>query len=79
MRFEYRLYLIGDDGRITMRHSYSAHDDLDALEHAKELCRKDEIEVWQSTRFVARVKPDGTASFVTTNGPHVDKGERAGH
>jgi len=61
---EYKLYCIGSDGRIAMRHDYHAADDLDSLDRATELCGEYEIEIWQGERFVARVTKAGTASLV---------------
>jgi len=60
---EYKLYCIESDGRVAMRHDYCASDDLSSLDRAKELCGEYEIEVWQGSRFVARVTKDGTASL----------------
>ena len=69
---DYKLYVIGDDGHIVNRHDYPAKDDLGALQRAKELCAKNEIEVWEGARFIARVAVGGGASMVPTNGPHKD-------
>ena len=68
---EYKLYCIGSDGRVAMRHDYSARDDLASLERAKELCGEYEIEVWHGSRFVARVTKDGTASLIEQNAQSV--------
>jgi hypothetical protein len=41
----------------------------EALEKARELCGKYEVEVWQGTRIAARLAKDGTASRQPETGP----------
>jgi hypothetical protein len=72
MTIDYKLYCIGEDGHIDKRHDYFAPDDLAALERAREICGPHEVEVWEGSRFVTRVKADGTASEVTPKGSRAD-------
>jgi hypothetical protein len=60
---EYKLYCMGNDGRIEKRHDIYANDDLDALDRARELCAEYEIEIWQGSQLLTRVAKDGTASW----------------
>ena len=48
----YRLY----DGRSAAKWSVECRDDLDALTAAKKVSGPQALEVWEGTRFVARVK-----------------------
>jgi hypothetical protein len=66
---EYRIYCVDDQNRIVSRHDAVVADDLAALEKAKELCEKYEVEVWERERFVTRVAKDGTASLKPVSGP----------
>jgi hypothetical protein len=58
----YRIYCIGNDNKIISGHDFDVKDDIAAFDKAKELCGESEVEVWQGTRFVARLARDGTAS-----------------
>jgi len=60
---DYKLYCVDSAGHIVSRHDHNARDDLAALDRAKELCGEYEIEVWEGSRFAARVAKDGTASL----------------
>lgn len=53
---EYKLYSIDRTGHVISRRDFVAHDDLAALLEAEQSCAKNEIEVWQGARRVARVK-----------------------
>ena len=64
---EYKLYGIGSDGHVLWRHDCFALDDLDSLDHARELGGIYEIEIWQGARFVARMTKDGTASLAQSS------------
>lgn len=66
---EYHIYCVDDGNHIVSRHDVSVEDDLAALEKAKELCEKYEVEVWEQTRLVTRVATDGTASLEPPLGP----------
>jgi hypothetical protein len=66
----YSFCYIRPDEHVQSREDYDAPDDLGALMLAQQLCDPEEVEVWQGTRFVARVAVDGTASHVTPSGPH---------
>jgi hypothetical protein len=52
----YRFYRCRRDGSIAGAENYDCDDDLGALERARSMARESAIEVWQSTRYVARVK-----------------------
>ena len=57
---EYRFYLIGSDGHITAAPiERRLTDDSAAMAQAKQLVNGCDVEVWQSTRMVAYVTPDG--------------------
>ena len=59
---EYRSYFIGIDGHRFIRiadFSTSHSDDTAALAAAKRLLHQHEIELWDRSRLVARLVPDG--------------------
>ena len=56
----YRLYCIGDDGRIADQQEHEAYDDLAALDRARAICvNYHSVEVWTDNRFVANMGSDG--------------------
>jgi hypothetical protein len=61
---QYHLYWIDEANRVTARYFFAEPDDVAALDSATKLCTetRNEIEVWQGPRFVARLAQDGTAS-----------------
>ena len=67
---EYRLYCIGNDGRVENRHDVYENDDLGALDRARALCHAYDVEIWQDDQLITRVAKDGTASWKLTSGPH---------
>lgn len=52
----YRFYSLGWNNRIVSAQDIDCRDDLDALEAGERASRDSAIEIWQGTRFVARVK-----------------------
>ncbi len=61
----YRIYCIEDDNTVISGKNFDAKDDIAAFAKSRELCGQNEIEVWQNTRFVARLSKDGTVSSRT--------------
>jgi hypothetical protein len=53
---EYTLYSVDDVGHVMSHRLLVARDDLAALEEAEKSCERHDIEVWEGTRRVARVK-----------------------
>ena len=59
---DYRAYILGIDGHrfIRVEDFLSNHlDDAAALNAAKQLTDKHDVEVWDCGRLVARLSPDG--------------------
>jgi hypothetical protein len=66
---KYHIYCVDDSNHIVSRHDAVVKDDLSAMEKAKTLCTKYEVEVWEQARFVTRLAKDGTASPKLPSGP----------
>lgn len=58
----YRIYLIDTDNHIASALDYEGPDDLAALDNANRLRQSRAAEIWQSTRLVARITPQGEAA-----------------
>lgn len=60
----YKIFSVDDSNRIVGRHYRPLRDDISAFEVASRLSAKTgcDVEVWNGSRFVARVRHDGTAS-----------------
>lgn len=58
---EYRLYRMDDITQRIVSSELVARDDLDALTAAEKICDESPVEIWQGTRYVARVKQGNTA------------------
>jgi hypothetical protein len=58
----YQLYVLDDGGHIQSRTDDQFDGDFAAIERATTLKKDREIEVWQYTRYVARVRPQGDAA-----------------
>ena len=59
---DYRVYILGIDGHrfVRVKEFLSDQpDDVAALNAAKQLTDKHEVEVWDCARLVARLSPDG--------------------
>ena len=59
---DYRVYILGIDGHrfVRVKEFLNDHpDDAAALNAAKQLTDKHEVEVWDCARLVARLSPDG--------------------
>ncbi len=57
----YRFYFLDGTGHIVRAQEFDAADDVAALEAAQKLCGDGAMEVWDGTRCVARIGPDGRA------------------
>jgi hypothetical protein len=61
---DYRAYILGIDGHRYIRVEEFLHDHSDdaaAVNAAKQLSDKHDVEVWDCGRLVARLSPDGEA------------------
>jgi hypothetical protein len=58
----YRLYFLDEAGRVFKGQDCDAVDDLTALEIAISLSKDHAIEIWQSTRRVAKLQRGGDAA-----------------
>lgn len=52
----YRINCLDSHGHITLAQEVACRDDLDALAEAERLCEHNDVEVWDQSRLVARVK-----------------------
>jgi hypothetical protein len=52
----YRAYLLDDDDHIVKRQDFEAANDTAALETARQYVDGHDVEVWQSTRILSRLK-----------------------
>lgn len=50
---EYRVFVIGPDGHVMLRHDFSAVDDDAAKVYAKRYVDGHDVEVWQRERQIA--------------------------
>lgn len=57
----YRFYFLDENGHITKGLDHQARDDVSALEAAIALAAEQTIEIWQSTRRVAKLLKGGNA------------------
>ncbi|MCP1768440.1 MULTISPECIES: hypothetical protein [Bradyrhizobium] len=55
---EYRVYVIGEDGHISLRLDLVCANDDAAKERAKELADDRVLELWQFDREIETFKPD---------------------
>jgi hypothetical protein len=53
---EYRAHVIGDDGHFERFDGFVASDDEAALQHAKQLLDRHDIELWSGGRFIKRLE-----------------------
>lgn len=51
---EYRVYLVGSDGRFISSVSLECADDTEATEQAKQLVDAHDVELWQRARKIAQ-------------------------
>jgi len=70
-RVEYHVVCVDDSNQSLVHHYSYLRDDLSALDLAAKLSAKTEweVEIWEGSRFVARVKRDGTASYQSASLP----------
>jgi hypothetical protein len=54
----YRVYTLDPAGRIFLAQNVQCRDDLEALDWAEKAAGHDDLEVWDGSRLVARVKPE---------------------
>jgi hypothetical protein len=52
--------LVDADNRVVGLHTLSCRDDIAARAKAKPLCAQHDIEIWEGSRRVARLRRDGT-------------------
>ena len=57
----YDIYRLYDGARTAIKRSVECRDDLDALAAAKKESPEQVVEVWEGSRFVARVKENDAA------------------
>ena len=77
---DYRAYILDIDGHHFIRSkefSSDYKDDAAALEAAKQLTVKHDIEVWDSARLVARLSPGGAVALSPGLVPSLDFAQRA--
>jgi hypothetical protein len=55
---EYRAYTVGHDGHFTGFEPLVCADDAEAIEKAKRLVEKHDVELWSGDRIVIRLRPD---------------------
>ncbi|RZN30541.1 hypothetical protein CWO90_19920 [Bradyrhizobium sp. Leo121] len=53
---EYRIFVLGRDGRIMDRHEFLAPDDNAAQERAKQMVDGHDIELWERARKIAELR-----------------------
>jgi hypothetical protein len=53
---DYRAYILDDEGRIIGVHELDCADDDEAKQKAAQLLDRQDLEVWQRARMVARLK-----------------------
>ena len=58
---DYRIYILDPTGHIYLRYDFRGRDDLAAFDESKKYSVKQSVEIWQGTRQVARIDPDGEA------------------
>jgi hypothetical protein len=59
---DYRIYILDPTGHIYLRYDFVGRDDLAAFDESKKYSVKQSVEIWQGTRQVARIDPDGQAA-----------------
>jgi hypothetical protein len=52
--------LVDADNRVVGLHTIACKDDIAARARAKPLCAQHDIEIWEGSRRVARLRKDGT-------------------
>ena len=63
---QYKICSLDPVGRIEFAHDIHCRDDLDALAEGERICTKNDVEIWQGARLVARVK-QGNAPLSATD------------
>ena len=53
---DYRAFVIGEDGHVSLRHEFSCATDDDAREYAKQLVDGHDVELWQLDRRIETFK-----------------------
>jgi hypothetical protein len=56
---EYRVYKLGQDGRIFGYEPLVCADDAEAIKRAKAILKDNDLELWSGTRFVAKLPGTG--------------------
>jgi len=52
---EYRIYTIGDDGRVWSAEDIEYRNDQDAIQKAHRIIRRNDVELWRQGRLIARL------------------------
>jgi hypothetical protein len=66
---DYRIYEIGQDGRIVrLLAELTLYNDVTAIAYAEQLATVEEIEIWEGKRLVAERLTDARVSFHASTG-----------
>ena len=52
---DYKIYVLDRQEHIVLAYDFKGPDDTSALEESKKHSDKTALEIWESTRFVARI------------------------
>lgn len=55
--FDYRIYFLGANGRISRAVAFACEDDAEAIELARQHTHEHAMELWQQARMVQRFEP----------------------
>ena len=69
---EYRIYILGRDGRINLAYTFVAADDDETIEEANKYSANHTVEIWQRNRLVNRIAIDGTAVAISYGIPRAN-------
>ena len=58
---DYRIYLLDSAGEAFLRYDFQGPGDLAAFEESKKYSEKQNVEIWQGVRQVARIDEEGHA------------------
>jgi hypothetical protein len=61
---EYRAYIVGLDGHFMRFEALICRDDGEAIAKAKRILDGHDIELWNGTRFVTRLKVQGKVKSI---------------
>jgi hypothetical protein len=66
----YRIYFVNETGHVFEAQDCDAADDLSAFNKATALSKSYNVEVWQSSRCVAKIAKSGSATALEQSAPH---------